>query len=122
MIKGITGGNSVMVTGGYSNYPTFNMNYNNPAIGALRYNPSSQNTETFDGSAWVQISSSYPSIMLADSAERAIAWATKKMEEEAYVLGLSKEYPAVKALLDEHQDIKLKIDMVVALVKQEVKA
>ena len=43
------------------------------------------------------------------------------MEEEAYILGLSKEYPAVKALLDEQQDINLKIDMVVALVKQETK-
>ena len=60
-------------------------------------------------------------ISLSDETEKILAWARKKMEDEAYILGLSREYPAVKDLLDQQNDIKHKIDMVVALVKPEVK-
>ena len=60
-------------------------------------------------------------ISLSDETEKILAWSRKKMEDELYILGLSKEYPAVKYLLDQQNDIKHKIDMVIALVKPEVK-
>lgn len=122
MINSVTGSGSVMVSNGYVSFPTFTMNYNNPLTGALRYNSSSYSVEVFDGTSWAMMNKVTPVICLDAVAEKAISWAAKKMEDEAFIFGLSKEYPAVKDLLDEQADIKLKIDMVIALVKQEVKA
>ena len=120
MIKAVIGRGSIIVDGGYPSYPYFSMN-SNPMTGMVRFNPSNQNTEVFDGTGWSGQSSASPMIGLSPIAETAIAWAITKMENEAYILGLSKEYPAVKNLLDQQNDIKHKIDMVVALVKPEVK-
>ena len=120
MIKAVRGTGSIIVNGGHPSYPYFPMN-NNPMTGMVRFNPSNQNTEVFDGAGWSGQSSAVPMIGLSPDAEAAITWAITKMENEAYILGLSKEYPAVKELMDQQNDIKHKIDMVVALVKPEVK-
>jgi hypothetical protein len=121
MIKGIVNGPGVVIHGGWPSYPSFSMNPNNPIIGAMRFNSISQNVEVFDGSGWLLLNGSIPMVGLAPDSEKAIEWAKKKMEEEAYVLGLSREYPVIKDLLDQQNNIKHKIDMVVALVKTEAK-
>ena len=77
--------------------------------------------EIYTGSYCQMINTAFPTVTLNEPAKRAMTWAIKKMEDEEYILGLSKEYPAVKALLDQMNDTKHKIDMVVALVKAEVK-
>lgn len=121
MIKGVIGSGSVTVNGGYPGYPSFSMNTLNPVCGMMRLNSGSQNIEVFDGSCWQLINGAIPMISLSDETEKILAWSRKKMEDEAYILGLSREYPAVKDLLDQQNDIKHKIDMVIALVKPEVK-
>ena len=121
MIKGVIGSGSVIVNGGYSGYPSFTMNTLNPVCGMMRLNSGNQNIEVFDGSCWQMLNGAIPMISLSDETEKILAWSRKKMEDELYILGLSKEYPAVKYLLDQQNDIKHKIDMVVALVKEEVK-
>lgn len=121
MIKGVCGKGSVEVSGGYVNFPSFSMNTNNPIVGMMRFNSGTQCMEVFDGANWYMISNAIPMVGLTPIAETAIAWAITKMENEAYILGLSKEYPAVKNLLDQQKDIKHKIDMVIALVKPEKK-
>ena len=122
MIKGvISGSQSIDVTGGYLSYPSFSMNSNNPVIGMMRFNTYGQNVEVFDGVSWYTMNGAAPVIKLTMSAETAIAWATKKMDEEAALLKLAAEYPAIKDLMDQQKEIQHKIDMVVALVKEEVK-
>ena len=121
MIKAVIGRGSIIVDGGYPSYPYFSMNTLNPVCGMMRLNSGNQNIEVFDGSCWQMLNGAIPMISLSDETEKILAWARKKMEDEAYILGLSREYPAVKDLMDQQNDIKHKIDMVVALVKEEVK-
>ena len=121
MIKGVVGSGSVVVNGGYSTYPSFPMNTQNPVCGMMRYNPNMTNVEVFDGNNWHVVSTALPTVSLSPVTETIIAWAAKKMEDENYILGLSREYPAIKDLLDQQNDIRHKIDMVIALVKPEKK-
>jgi hypothetical protein len=121
MIKGvISGSQSIDVTGGYLNYPSFSMNSNNPVIGMMRFNTYGQNVEVFDGASWHSMNGAVPVVKLTMSAETAIAWATKKMDEEEQYMKLAKEYPAVQDLLNQQAELKHKLDMVAALVKSEV--
>ena len=122
MIKGVISGSaSVDVSGGYLSYPSFSMNQNNPVIGMIRLNTSNQNMEVFDGVSWYSMHGAVPMVSLTMSAETAIAWATRKMNEEDEYRKLAKEYPAVQDLLNQQAELKHTLDMVVALVKSEVK-
>ena len=123
MIKGvISGSQSINVSGGYMSNPSYPMNQSNPVIGMMRFNTYNQCTEVFDGSSWYTMTAAVPMVSLTMSAETAIAWATKKMEEEEQYMKLAKEYPAVQDLLNQQAELKHKLDMVVALVKSEVTA
>lgn len=88
----------------------------------LRFNSYNRCAEVFDGVTWYPMTAAAPMVGLTTSAEDAIAWATKKMNEEAAMLKLAAEYPAIKDLMDQQKELQHKIDMVVALVKEEVKA
>ena len=121
MINGIIGGGSIRVTGGYISSPSFSMGYDNPAMGAMRYNSGSQSIEVFTGSSWCMMNGGSPMVELSGAAEAALAWVQRKMNEEAEQLKLAEEYPAIKDLMNQQKEIQHKIDMVVALVKEEVK-
>ena len=121
MINGIIGGGSIRVTGGYISHPSFSMGYDNPATGAMRFNSGSQSVEVFNGSTWFMMNGGSPMVELSGAAEAALAWVHRKMNEEAELLKLAEEYPAIKDLMNQQKEIQHKIDMVVALVKEEVK-
>ena len=95
MIKGIAGGAFIDVSGGNTTFPYIPMNANNPIQGMVRVN--NQELQVFDGSSWVNISSSYPSVDLNSSAQAVIAWAMKKMAEEDALEKLAHAHPAVNA-------------------------
>lgn len=122
MIKGIVGSGSITVDGGVASLPYFTMNPNIPMLGMIRYNPSNQYYEMFDGSAWIMMPSAYASVHLNPSAEKVLNWAAKKMSEEVRLDGLAEKYPAVKDLLAQKADIDSKITMVETLVKDGIKA
>ena len=115
MIKNITPGTGLNISGNYSNWPSF---YNtvsgtgNNLLGQLRYNGSSQNLEVYDGTNWLTVTTSYPTIELAPHVQAVVNWAQIKMAEES----------RLKALMDAHpgiQDLKQKLDVMVALVTKE---
>ena len=119
MIKGVIGQGHIRVDSPITSFPSGSMH--DTFSGMMRYNLNYQCLEIYTGSSWQMVNTAFPTVTLNEPANRAMTWAIKKMEDEEYILGLSKEYPAVKALLDQMNDTKLKIDMVVALVKAEVK-
>lgn len=94
MIKGITGGEFITVSGP-SVEPYVNMS--NPSAGMLRYNGNTQNVEVYDGTMWLLLASNYPSINLSQSAQDAIAWAMRKMTEEETVKRLAEKNLAINA-------------------------
>jgi hypothetical protein len=115
MIKNITTGTGLQVNNSYSNWPSFYTTVSgtgNNLLGQIRYNGSSQNLEVYDGTNWLTIMSSYPTIELAPHVQAVVAWAQTKMSEEAKLTELANQHPGI-------QDLKEKLDIMVALVKKE---
>ena len=91
MIKGLTGGKYITVTGGNANTP-----YISPgAVGAgmVRYNANMQCMEVNDGNSWQQMHTSYAQVQLDSEAEMLLDWAKKKRAEEMQLNELCKQYP-----------------------------
>ena len=110
MIKNLTGLGHVTVNGGQATYPYVSPGAN--GAGMVRYNSNMQQFEINDGNSWLTIAGVNPFIGLTPTAESAIDWAITKMAEEQRMSELAKKYPAVK-------DLQEKLDMVLALVKEE---
>ena len=79
------------------------------AAGDLRYTGNSM--QVYDGYNWITMSDSV-SVGMTPDAERTLAWAQKKMQEEQALEELCKQHPGIR-------DLKEKLDMMVALVKKE---
>ena len=93
MIKGLTGGRYITVSGGSTNTP-----YISPgAVGAgmVRYNANMQCMEVNDGNSWQQLHASYAQVQLDSEAEALLDWAKKKRAEEMQLDELCKKYPGL---------------------------
>jgi hypothetical protein len=53
------------------------------------------NLEVYDGSSWLPLQSSYPTIELDGITQEAIQWTRRRMEEEKRMLELAKTHPTV---------------------------
>lgn len=119
MIKNITPGTGLNISGNYSNWPSF---YNtvsgtgNNLLGQLRYNGSSQSMEVYDGSNWLTMTASYPTIDLAPHVQAVVAWAQAKMAEESRIKALAATHPAVADALAAVAKAEEQVQMVAALV------
>lgn len=119
MIKNITPGTGLQVSGNYSNWPSF---YNtvsgtgNNLIGQLRYNGSSQNIEVYDGTNWLTMTGSYPTIDLAPHVQAVIAWAQVKMSEEDRLKKLAEKHPSVADALAAVEKAQEQLEVVATLV------
>ena len=95
MIKGITGNSTyVNVNQGYP----ASMPYVNPTAlssGSLRYNPSNQNMEVYDGNSWIPIMANYATIDLPDWVKATLDWAHERMTEERNLEYLCAKYPGL---------------------------
>lgn len=101
MIKGISAGPGLQVSGNSSSYP-----YISPgaqSAGMVRYNTSSQCLEVYDGLSWLLMSSSYPTVEFDSQTRQVIEWAHTKMQEEQRLLDLAKEHPTVADALATRQ-------------------
>jgi hypothetical protein len=94
MIKGIQGSAHVVVTGGNTSVPYVNQNVNNPVQGMIRINGT--DLQVFDGSVWLSMSTSYATVGLEPTAEEAIKWVRRKMEEERDLLQRMERHPGLK--------------------------
>jgi|694.fasta_scaffold18843_11 hypothetical protein len=98
MIRVISGGTGVQISGGHASWPQF---YNsasstgNSLIGQVRYNGSSQNMEVYDGSSWLTMPSSYSTVELAPEVQSVLNWARMKMAEESRIQQLAAQHPTV---------------------------
>lgn len=120
MIKNITPGPGLHVSGSYSTWPSF---YNtvsgtgNGLLGQLRYNGSSQNLEVYDGMSWLTMTSSYPTIDLAPHVQAVVTWAQTKMAEETRLKALAEKHPSVADALAAFKKAEEQVKIVTALVE-----
>jgi hypothetical protein len=122
MIKNITTGPGLQINNGYAHWPNF---YNtvsgtgNSLLGQLRYNGTSQNLEAYDGSSWITLTSSYPTIELAPHVQAVIAWAQAKMSEEDRLKKLAEKHPAVADALLALDKAQEQVQIVAALIETQ---
>jgi 23S rRNA maturation-related 3'-5' exoribonuclease YhaM len=111
MIRSITGGNGITVSGSVYSAPY--IDNSRASAGMVRYN--SGNVEVYDGSSWVTMQSGYPTIELDGVTQEAIQWVKRKMIEEKRMLELAKTHPAVADALAAQQRAEEAVRIAVAL-------
>ena len=121
MIKNITPGTGITVNNGHSSWPSF---YNsigstgNNLVGQMRYNGGSQTIEVYDGTVWLTLSSSFPTVDLAPHVQVVVAWAQTKMAEEARIKELAAKHPAVADAVSAVAQAEEQLRIVAALVQE----
>ena len=121
MIKSIhTNGPFLNVSGGMP-ANTYIGHGSGPGVGNMRYNPSSQNTEVFDGSTWVIMQSNSAYVSLTPDAVSLLEWARKKRDQELEMERLAESSPVIKDLVNQIKDKEEQMKIVQALIKEEVK-
>jgi hypothetical protein len=101
MIKGITGGRYITVSGGSSSDP-----YISPgAMGAgmVRYNSNMNCMEVNDGNSWRSLGFNYANLELTPEAQAILDWAKKKMVEEKQIDELCEKYPGLRKARDNYE-------------------
>jgi len=100
MIKNLaTSSAYVTVTG---NYPPNIYNNGMLNVGQLRYNPTNQSVEVYDGSSW-QLMSQGVTVGLSWDADSAIRWAIEKQREEATLKERMEKHPGLKDAYEKFQ-------------------
>jgi len=118
MIKNITPGTGIHINHNHSSWPSF---YNtaattgNTLIGQLRYNGSTQSIEVYDGSVWLTIPNTYPTIELTGDAQMILNWARTKMLEESRIKELADKHPSVADALAAVDKAEEQVCIMVAL-------
>lgn len=94
MIKGLTGGSNIVINGGSVSFPYVPYNSNNPVQGMIRLN--GQDFQVFDGSAWVNLGSSYASVDLSPDVQSLLNWARQERDKQRLREKRIQENPALK--------------------------
>jgi len=113
MITGIAGGQGIAVTSGNLSAPYIDSS--RPSAGMMRYIGS--NIEVYDGSGWIILSNSYPTIQLTPDVHELLQWAKQKRDEEYRIKELIREHPTLAAALEIVKDAQSKFDMLAVLVQ-----
>lgn len=111
MIRSIAPGPGINVSGNIYNAPYIDTT--RPSSGMVRY--VSKNLEVYDGSSWLPLQSSYPTIELDGVTQEAIQWTRRKMEQEKRMEELAKKHPAVADALAARERAEDALKIVVAL-------
>jgi hypothetical protein len=123
MIKSIHSSSPFLTVSGGNPGSTYIGNYSNsPGVGNMRYNPSNQNIEVYDGSTWIILSAHHATVNLSNEAVSLLEWARKKRDEELELERLAQTSPAIKDLVMQVKEKEEQIRVVQALIKEEVKA
>lgn len=123
MIKGIMGGQGVVVSGGNTSLPYVNMSnsYNgngNPMQGMMRINGT--DIQVFDGSTWMNLSSSYATVELNGDTQSILQWAREQRDKQAKREQLIKENPALQKAMDAIERAEANFDILAKFVENDI--
>jgi hypothetical protein len=109
MIRNIAPGYGINISG--INYSTPYIDMSQASAGMVRYNGISNNMEIYNGSSWVTIASSYPTVELSGEVQSIIEWARQKRAEETEWESLASTNPtlqdAIATLKKAHEQVKI---------------
>ena len=115
MITHVYGGEFLSVQSSPGSMPYISTSQ--PMTGLTRY--TNNRLEVYDGSSWMQIGGGNATINLSAEAIGILQWAKKKMAEEAEIIELAKDNPAIKDLHDKVKLYQDQIKMVKTLIKKD---
>ena len=98
MIKGIMGNKGVVVSGGDLSTPYINNNSSNPIQGMIRL--WGNDFQVFDGTAWIQLASSYATVSLDQETKDLLQWARTQRQLEMNRATLIENNPALMKALE----------------------
>ena len=98
MIKGLQGNIGVTVNGGNTSVPYVNQNTNNPIQGMIRV--WGTDMQVFDGSSWMNMSTSYATVGLDQDTQNLLQWVKSKQRQEIEILELATKNEAVRIALE----------------------
>ena len=94
MIKGLTGNGGVTVSAGNTSVPYVNMDINKPMQGMIRVWGSDM--QVFDGSNWMNMSTSYATVSLDQETQDLLQWARTQRQLEMNRTTLIENNPALE--------------------------
>jgi hypothetical protein len=115
MIRNITGGEGIHISGSIYNAPYIDTT--RASAGLVRY--VGGNLEVYDGNSWLPLASSYPQIELDSVTQSVVRWAMQKMAEEARIKELAAKHPTVADALEAVVKAEEQVRIVAALVDVE---
>lgn len=98
MIKGLTGSQGVIVSGGNTALPYVGPNTNNPMTGMLRIH--NTDIEVFNGNNWQQLSTSYATVSLDQETQDLLMWAKAQRTMSLNRMTLAQNNPALMKALE----------------------
>jgi hypothetical protein len=113
MIKGLQGISGLTVQGGNVSLPYIGPNIQNPMTGMVRINGTE--IEVFNGSSWLQLSTSYATVGLDQDILDIVQWARKKRKEEDDWYKLASTNEAVRIALEQLEQAKTRLELTAIL-------
>lgn len=110
------GTTGITVGAGNTSVPYINQNMNNPMQGMLRIN--GNDMQVFDGSTWINMSTSYATVGLDSDVLDIVQWARKQRDKELEYKLLAKDHPAVQNALDTIKRAEEQLELIVNLSKE----
>jgi hypothetical protein len=110
-------GKHIIVGGGNSASNYINNGSGMMGVGNLRFNTSTQQIEFYNGQTWQIFTMAQATVGLTGTAETAIDWAMKKMEEEREARAMAEQYPAVADALNAVWESEQQLKTIVALCR-----
>jgi hypothetical protein len=113
MIKGLQGITGITVSGGNTALPYVGPNTSNPMTGMMRINGTE--IEVFNGSSWLQLSTSYATVGLDQDVLDLVQWARKKRDQEEKWYQLASNNEAVRIALEQLEQAKTRLELTAIL-------
>ena len=120
MIKGLTGTCGVTVSAGNTSVPYVNQNHSNPMQGMIRIWGSDM--QVFDGSSWMNLSTSYATVTLDQDILDIIQWARTQRTLEMNRATLVKNNPALEKAYEAVKRAEANFDILSKFVENDLDA
>lgn len=117
MIKGLQGSAGVVVNGGNTSVPYVNTNTNNPVTGMIRIWGSDM--QVFDGTAWINMATSYASVGLDQDTQDLLNWARAQRTMALNRITLAKNNPALMKALEAVQRAEENFELLARFVEND---
>lgn len=111
------GGNGINIQGGSTSFPYVPSNSSNPIQGMLRVN--NQDLQVFDGSTWMNVGMSYPTVELNGDVQSLVQWAREQRDKQMKRDALIKNNPALQKAMEAIERAEANFELIAKFVEHD---